>query len=355
MAVAQRDPFETFDQSLAAAVARVAPSVLHLARHHGGGSALVWRDDLAVTSSFHCPDEPEVSVSEASGELSPRKAEVVGRDPGLDLALLRLPGGGLVVPPHRDASSVVVGNLALAIGRPGRSPRASLRMISVRGAGVRTPTGGTLEHYLETDRQIPRGFAGGPLVDVQGAVIGMSTRTLLRGHDLAISVADIERSVALLLAHGAVPRGYLGVGVAPVVLARALHALGGSGVVVNLLDQKLWNPNPDHFSYTLSKAALLSATTMLAQALAPRVRVCGVAPGVTLPSGDMDEREFAASHRLTPLQRSSTPEDIARAVRFLLESPAITGTTLLVDGGQHLQAQPRDVMFLVREASAAAA
>jgi NAD(P)-dependent dehydrogenase (short-subunit alcohol dehydrogenase family) len=138
--------------------------------------------------------------------------------------------------------------------------------------------------------------------------------------------------------------------VAPVLLARALHALGGSGVVVNLLDQKLWNPNPDHFSYTLSKAALLSATTMLAQALAPRVRVCGVAPGVTLPSGDMNAAEFAASHRLTPLQRSSTPEDVARAVRFLLESPAITGTTLLVDGGQHLQAQPRDVMFLVREA-----
>ena len=119
--------------------------------------------------------------------------------------------------------------------------------------------------------------------------------------------------------------------------------------VVNLLDQKLWNPNPDHLSYTLSKAALETATTMLAMALAPTVRVCGVAPGVTLPSGDMDAAEFAASHRLTPLGRSSTPEDVARAVRFVLESPAITGTTLLVDGGQHLQAQARDVMFLVRQ------
>jgi NAD(P)-dependent dehydrogenase (short-subunit alcohol dehydrogenase family) len=145
-----------------------------------------------------------------------------------------------------------------------------------------------------------------------------------------------------------------------VILAQALHALhsgsggggGGGGdepaCVVNLLDQKLWNPNPDYFSYTLSKAALQAATVMLAQALAPRVRVCGVAPGVTLVSGPMSEGEFSKAHTLTPLQRSSTPADIARSVRFLIESPAITGTTLIVDGGQHLLGQPRDVMFLAQ-------
>ncbi len=141
-----------------------------------------------------------------------------------------------------------------------------------------------------------------------------------------------------------------------IVLSRSLHALGARsedpGVVVNLLDQKLWNPNPDHLSYTLSKAALQAATTMLAMALAPRLRVCAVAPGVTLLSGPMADDEFAAAHRMTPLQRSSTPDDVARAVRFLIESPAITGTTLLVDGGQHLQSQSRDVMFLAREAKA---
>ena len=144
-----------------------------------------------------------------------------------------------------------------------------------------------------------------------------------------------------------------------VLLAQALHAhLAGCakdritdvGCVVNLLDQKLWNPNPDYFSYTLSKAALQAATVMLAQALAPQVRVCGVAPGVTLLSGPMSGAEFAAAHTMTPLRRSSTPDDIARAVRFLIESPAITGTTLLVDGGQHLSAQPRDVMYLAKNA-----
>ena len=135
-----------------------------------------------------------------------------------------------------------------------------------------------------------------------------------------------------------------------VLLSQALHvhlkATPRTGCVVNLLDQKLFNLNPDYFSYTLSKAALQAATVMLAQALAPTVRVCGLAPGVTLLSGAMDSDEFKQAHQLTPLNRSSTPADIARSVRFLIESPAITGTTLLVDGGQHLQAQPRDVMFI---------
>jgi len=135
-----------------------------------------------------------------------------------------------------------------------------------------------------------------------------------------------------------------------VLLAQALHdhlkTSGRSGCVVNLLDQKLFNLNPDYFSYTLSKAALQAATVMLAQALAPTLRVCGIAPGVTLLSGAMTGSEFAQAHQLTPLGHSSTPADIARSVRFLIESPAMTGTTLLVDGGQHLLAQPRDVMFI---------
>ena len=144
---------------------------------------------------------------------------------------------------------------------------------------------------------------------------------------------------------------------APVLLAQLLHAHlktrpSAQGCVVNLLDQKLWNPNPDYLSYTLSKAALEAANTLLAQALAPTVRVCGVAPGVTLVSGPMTEQGFGQAHTMTPLGRSSTPQDIALAVHFLLQSGAITGTTLLVDGGQHLAAQPRDVLFLTPSAAA---
>ncbi|HJW50841.1 MAG TPA: SDR family oxidoreductase [Burkholderiaceae bacterium] len=136
---------------------------------------------------------------------------------------------------------------------------------------------------------------------------------------------------------------------APVLLAYGLHASLAEkdrGVVINLLDQKLWNPNPDFLSYTLSKAALKEATVLLAQALAPRVRVVGIAPGVTLPSTLQTEAGFAAAHAATPLRRSSQPEDIAAAAVFLASAPSITGTTLLVDGGQHLLGSARDVMFV---------
>jgi NAD(P)-dependent dehydrogenase (short-subunit alcohol dehydrogenase family) len=136
---------------------------------------------------------------------------------------------------------------------------------------------------------------------------------------------------------------------APLLLAQALHAAtpeGTQAVVINLLDQKLGNLNPDFLSYTLSKAALHTATTMLAQALAPRVRVVGVSPGITLVSGDQGQAGFEQAHRATPLGRSSTPQDIVDAVCYLAGARAITGTTLVVDGGQHLLPLARDVMFL---------
>ena len=137
---------------------------------------------------------------------------------------------------------------------------------------------------------------------------------------------------------------------APVLLAQALHthvqSRHGHGVVVNLLDQKLWNPNPDFLSYTLSKAALEAANTALALALAPVLRVVGVAPGLTLNSHMLDDARFAELHRLSPLGRSSTAADVASAVRFALENQSITGTTLLVDGGQHLMKFERDFSLM---------
>jgi NAD(P)-dependent dehydrogenase (short-subunit alcohol dehydrogenase family) len=137
---------------------------------------------------------------------------------------------------------------------------------------------------------------------------------------------------------------------AAILLAEALHKhlqqRNASGTVVNLLDQKLWNQNPDFFSYTLSKAALEAANTMLAMALAPQVRVVGVAPGLTLNSHMLSEEQFEALHKLSPLGRSSTPADVVSAVRFALENQSITGTTLLVDGGQHLMKFERDFSLM---------
>ena len=115
--------------------------------------------------------------------------------------------------------------------------------------------------------------------------------------------------------------------------------------VIQLLDQKLINPNPDYLSYTLSKAALLSSVELLAMDFAPHLRVVGLAPGISLPSGDQTIDGFSKAHQMTPLGRSSTPADIANAAVFLADSSAITGTTLYVDGGQHLLPSSRDVMF----------
>jgi NAD(P)-dependent dehydrogenase (short-subunit alcohol dehydrogenase family) len=115
--------------------------------------------------------------------------------------------------------------------------------------------------------------------------------------------------------------------------------------VIQLLDQKLINLNPDYLSYTLSKAALLSSVELLAMDFAPHLRVVGLAPGISLPSGDQTNDGFAKAHQMTPLGKSSTPADIAKAAVFLAEAGAITGTTLYVDGGQHLLPSSRDVMF----------
>ena len=139
--------------------------------------------------------------------------------------------------------------------------------------------------------------------------------------------------------------------VAPMILSRALHQHtpeGAQACVINLLDQKLINLNPDYLSYTLSKAALQCATITLAQAFAPKLRVVGISPGLSLASGPQSQTDFQVAHQMTALGRSSTPEDIARTVCFVAESPAITGTTIVVDGGQHLIPLARDVMFLAK-------
>jgi len=135
---------------------------------------------------------------------------------------------------------------------------------------------------------------------------------------------------------------------APMLLARDFGKQlreGSKGLIVNILDQKVFNPNPDFLSYTLTKNALEAATRLLAQAMAPRVRVVGIAPGLTLRSGDQTQEGFEKSHAATPLGFGSKPEDIAETLSYLTKVPSITGTTIIVDGGQHLEARSHDVMF----------
>jgi len=119
----------------------------------------------------------------------------------------------------------------------------------------------------------------------------------------------------------------------------------GEGVIINLIDQKVANLNPDFLSYTVSKVGLRGLTETLALGLAPRIRVCGIAPGVTMISGKQTPQSFEKAFKATPLGRSSTVEDIVGAVRFILATRSLTGQVLTLEGGESLAGRPRDVAF----------
>ena len=138
----------------------------------------------------------------------------------------------------------------------------------------------------------------------------------------------------------------------PTRLAQAFLAQArakGGKRVIQFLDQKLLNPNPDFFSYTMAKQAFAAGVTMLAMAQEdPAARVYGLAPGAMMPSFDQREDEHEASGRMNLLQRLTEPQELAEAALFLAEGWAASGETLYVDSGQHLLAQPRDVLFMAR-------
>jgi NAD(P)-dependent dehydrogenase (short-subunit alcohol dehydrogenase family) len=127
---------------------------------------------------------------------------------------------------------------------------------------------------------------------------------------------------------------------APFVLmqefAAQLPATADDGVVVNLLDERVWKPTPYFVSYTLSKAALWTLTQTMALALAPRIRVNGIGPGPALPSPRQTPEQFARQCAQLPLRRGTTPAEIAAAVRFIIAAPSLTGQMIALDGGQHL-------------------
>ena len=108
------------------------------------------------------------------------------------------------------------------------------------------------------------------------------------------------------------------------------------GNIINIIDQRVWNLTPEFFSYTISKSGLWTATRTLAQALAPRIRVNAIGPGPVLQSIHQSREEFAAEQRATPLARGTTPREIANAIGFILDAPAMTGQMIALDGGQHL-------------------
>ena len=134
---------------------------------------------------------------------------------------------------------------------------------------------------------------------------------------------------------------------APVFLSQAFAAAlpqDALGNIINILDERVWKLAPTHFSYTISKSALWTATRTLAQAFAPRIRVNAIGPGPTLPNAQQSRQDFERENRHMLLQRGTTPQEIADAVKFILAAPAMTGQMIALDGGQHLLWQTPDML-----------
>lgn len=212
-------------EALVAAVKRSAGAVVRVdGRRRGSSSGIAWSPDgTVITASHGLEAEDEVQVGLPSGETV--AAEVVGRDPSTDLAVLR--GKATISPPEWTDAQLEVGQLLLSLSRPGRGPKASLGLVSRLGDAWRTPWGGKVDRYVELDLGLHPGFSGGLLVDMAGRAIGLATAGLARGTPLAVPAATLKRVAKAILAHGGVRRGYLGVASVPVRVPAALAQSAG--------------------------------------------------------------------------------------------------------------------------------
>ena len=207
---------------LAGAVERAGAGVVTVdARRRHPASGIVWTGDGLVATANHVVErDEEIEIGLADGRSV--SATLVGRDPGSDLALLRIDASG-VVPLERSTVEPRVGHLTLAIGRPGPSgAMASLGVISAVGGPMRFRGGASLDRFVRADVAMLPGFSGGPLVDSVGNLIGLNSSTLGRAGQLTVLASSIDATVATLLQHGRVRRGYLGVGAQGVHLPEAL-------------------------------------------------------------------------------------------------------------------------------------
>ena len=192
------------------------------ARRRLPASGIVWSDDGVIVTAHHIVERGDnIGVGLPDGQTA--TATLVGRDPTTDLAVLRAQATGLTSRTWAEPDDMRVGHLVLALGRPGKTVQATLGIVSaLSDDGWRSPAGGELDRYLQTDVVMYPGFSGGPLVDVAGQVIGLNTSALLRGVSLTVPAPTVRRVVETLLAHGRVRRGYLGVGAQPVRLPASL-------------------------------------------------------------------------------------------------------------------------------------
>ena len=228
----------TLSDALAGVAETAGPAVVRVSGGRRPSSGVVWSADGVILTTEHAvrrDDDIVVTLSDGR-ELA---ATLVGRDPGTDLALLRVQAGGLPVPGWRETEGLKVGQVVLALGRPGRTIRARLGILSAVGQEWRVPGGGRIDRYVEPDIEPAFGFSGGPLLDAEGRAIGLNTAGLRRGLVLTIPTATLRRVAGDLLAHGRVRRGYLGIAAQTVPVPAALEQAVNqrAGLLVHAVEQ----------------------------------------------------------------------------------------------------------------------
>ena len=221
--------FQQLSDSMAETVAAVSPSVVRVeARRRLPCTGIAWSADIVVTSNHGVEQEENIYVGLQDGTRA--AAQLVGRDPANDLAVLRVPGGAMTPAQWGSDPALKVGQLVLALGRPSESIQATLGVVSALVAGARKTEEAPkkrnrrrmgqvlMDGYIQTDVVMYPGFSGGPLLSGDGLFYGLNTSGFNAGVSISVPVTTIRQTVATLLAHGKMKQGYLGVGVQPVRL-----------------------------------------------------------------------------------------------------------------------------------------
>jgi S1-C subfamily serine protease len=216
------DLLTNVSNELAEAVATAGQGIVRVeGRRRQAASGIVWSGDGVIVTAHHVVERDDnLKVGLPNGETV--SASLIGRDPSTDLAVLRAEASGLTPIGHDSFGSLRVGNLVLAVGRPGKEVNATLGVVSALGEAWQSALGGKIDHYLQTDVTMYPGFSGGPLIDVSGQALGINT-SAMRDVSLTIPVPTVQRVVDALLKHGKVKRGYLGIGTQPVRLPGAVR------------------------------------------------------------------------------------------------------------------------------------
>ena len=236
------DILKSVSEAMAGLAESAGQSVVRVeGRNRLPASGVVYAADGIIVTSHHVVErDDKLRVGLPTGETV--DAELVGRDPGTDLAVLRVAATGLTPAAWVDAGDLRVGNLILALGRPGQSVQATLGIVSALGGAWRTGGGGEIDRYLQTDVVMYPGFSGGPLTTADGRFGGINSSALARGVSVTIPAATVARVVATLLAHGRMPRGYMGVGIQPVRLDTALQEQLGQATGLMLMSVEAGGP-----------------------------------------------------------------------------------------------------------------